>query len=257
MNKIKSFIFALELVATSLVALPQAASAAGSASLALSPSGSRVVGGTFSVTVVESSGSTAVNGVEADLNYDSSKLQFLSKSCGGAFEVTAPSGAANLGCATITAKTGTQVAGIVSFRVLAAGAGTVSFAPSSQITASDGQGTNVWNGDTSGTSYSFAVPVAAAAPVAAPVAPAPAPVVKAAEKAPAPVVKAAPIKKSHSVWPKVFAGLGILIAILVVLAVIFRKQVLARTKKFRKNFAKNFKKTKKNLALKLSSVLKK
>ncbi|MBI5906548.1 hypothetical protein HY857_00650 [Candidatus Saccharibacteria bacterium] len=252
MNKIKSFILAT-LMATSLMALPQAVSAAGSASLALSAGGSRTVGRTFSVSVIENSGGTAVNGVQADLGYDSSKLQPLSKSCGGAFEVTAPSGGASLACATISAKTGSQVVGTVNFKVLAAGAGAVSFLPSSQITASDGQGTNVWNGGTAGGSYVFAAPVAAAPVTVAPPAPTPAPVVKAEQKTPAPVVKAAPVKKD-SAWPKVFAGLGVLVAILAVLGVIFRKQVMARTKKIRKNFLKSFNKTKKNIALKIKAV---
>lgn len=254
MNKIKAFIFSVTLMATGLVALPQAVNAAGSASLAFSPSGSRVVGGTFSATVIENSGGTAVNGVQADIGYDTSKLQFLSKSCSGAFEVTAPSGGSNLTCATISAKTGSQAVGRVNFKVLSAGAGAISFLPSSQITASDGQGTNVWNGGASASSFGFSAPVrqAPVAPAPTPV-PVAAPVVKAEKKAAPVVAKVTKSDTSNSVWPYI----GILIAALIVAGVVFRKQIMARTKNFRKNFVKNFNKTKKNIGLKISPSLKK
>lgn len=247
MNKIKAFVFSAILMAASLVAIPQTTSAAGSASLMLSPGGSRVVGGTFSVTVIENSGDTPVNGVQADIGYDTSRLQFLNKGCGGAFEVTAPSGAASLTCATISAKTGAQTVGVVKFKVIAAGAGSVNLLPSSQVTASDGQGTNVWNGGASGGSYNFSAP-APSTPVAPP-APAPvAPVVKTEKKASTPttVAKTTKADDGTSVWPYV----GLLAAALIAAGVVFRKQVMAYSKNFKKNLPKNLKKIKSAVSFK-------
>lgn len=194
MNRIKALIFSLTLSVASILALPQAVVAAGTASMSLSPkSASLNIGSTFSVTVVENSGASAVNGVDAVLSYDSSKIQVIGKSCGGAFEIAAPSGLGSLTCATVTPKSGTQTVGTFSLKVVAGGSGVVGFQPNSQITASDGQGTNVWNSVSNGANYSFIAPAPAPKPKAT-VAQTPA---QSTDAAPAPVAKEVKVKDDN------------------------------------------------------------
>jgi hypothetical protein len=229
MNKIKALIFSAILTFTGLAVMPASVGAAGSASLSLSPAGgSRTVGSTFAVSVIESSGATAVNGVQADLSY-SSALQLIGKGCGGAFEIAAPAGGASIACATVSPKTGTQSVGTVSFKVVAAGSASVSILPSSQITASDGQGSNVYNGASSSAGYSLVAP--APRPVAAPVetTPAPAPKVETKKVETKPVVAKPVAKKSKTarvVWSIVFLA-AVLLAALVILVEPVRKRVSA------------------------------
>jgi hypothetical protein len=254
MNKIKSIIFTAAFVATGLAGAVQPASAAGAASLNVSPNGSRYVGGTFSAVVTENSGATAVNGVEADLVYDTSKLQFLGKSCSGSFEVSAPSGGSNLACATVSPKSGVQTVGTFSFKVLAPGTATMSFASSSQITAADGQGTNVWNGAPAAAAVGFVTPQPVA-PTAAPTpTPAPAaPVVK-AEKKTAVKVAAPTAKEDSTTWQEVAAWTALALVIIGGLAYIFRNKLSAITKKTKKSTSKGLKG---GLSLKTSASIKK
>src|SRR6185369_10260936 len=115
MNKIKLLVLSAMFSGFGIL-VPVAAHAAGSASLNFAAGSSRTVGSTFTVSVVENSGATEVNGVQADVNYDASKLQLIGKSC-GAFEIAAPSSGANLVCATLSPKTNSQTVGTLSFKI--------------------------------------------------------------------------------------------------------------------------------------------
>lgn len=238
MSRIKSIVLSSAFALSGLMAVAPAAHAAGSASLGLSPAGgSHAIGSTFSVSVYENSGGTAVNGAEADLNFNSSQLELLGKSCGSAFEITAPAGGNSLTCATVTPKSGSQVVGTVSFKALAAGSAGVNFAPSSQITAADGSGTNVWNGDTSGASFSFYTP----APVAAaPTTPAATPQVKKAvthKGAGKTVTYRAPVKDASGISAWIYVPAGIIL-VLAGLAYIFRERVAKAYKSTSKSYRK-------------------
>ena len=158
MKYIKSFSLSTVLLAAALLIVNVPTSyAAGSASLSLSPSsGNYKIGNTFSVTIYENSGSDPVNVVEAILSYDQSKLQLLGRTCNsGAFEVSAFSA-----CGTIVPKTGTQAVATASFKALASGSASISFAGSSHIYRST-DNTEIWNGATGGGMYSLTKPAPA------------------------------------------------------------------------------------------------
>ena len=175
MKYIKSFSLSTVLLTAALLVVSVPTSyAAGSANLSLSPSsGNYKIGNTFSVTIYENSGSDPVNVVEAILSYDQSKLQLLGRTCNsGAFEVSAFSA-----CGTIVPKTGTQAVATASFKALASGSASISFAGSSHIYRST-DNTEIWNGATSGGMYSLAKPAPAkpkATTLAASTAPTPTP----------------------------------------------------------------------------------
>ncbi len=142
--------------------------AAGSATLSLSSGSSYTVGDTFSVTIRENSGSDPVNAVQADLSYDSSKLQYLSTNVSSSiFNLAGPSsgGSGSVSIARTkdgVAVTGTQTVAVVNFKAIATGSATISFKPSSSIVRNTDY-TNVWNGNTTGATYTInPVPVAPA-----------------------------------------------------------------------------------------------
>ncbi|HSX44969.1 MAG TPA: hypothetical protein VLF39_02560 [Candidatus Saccharimonadales bacterium] len=227
MNKIKVLVFSAIMALTGLVALPQTAMAAGSANLSFSPAGgSHAVGSTFAVSVVENSGGAAVNGVQADVAYGAG-LRLVGKGCSGNFEIAAPAGGSSLACASVSPKSGVRTVGFVSFRVLSTGSASISFLPSSQVTASDGQGTNVWNGAANPAGFSLVNP----APVPAPAPATPAPKVLSDTKNVAPKkVEAKPVVKKSNKARMIWSIVG-LIVVLAAAAVIFsesaRKQIVA------------------------------
>ena len=159
MKKILKFATpALSLVALVLsVAVVPMASAAGSATLSLSPSsGTYKVGDTFNVAVHEDSGSTAVNAVQANLSYSTSKLSYVSYTSSSAYNVEAESsssgGTLKFARASITPRTGDQTVVTVKFKALASTSGTsVTFASGSSVNANDGSGTNILSGSSGGT----------------------------------------------------------------------------------------------------------
>lgn len=171
-KKIKSIL----LVATvSLVQLciPQSVAAAGSASLTLSPSsGSYVKGSTLSVSINVTS-SDLVNAVQADLTYDTAKLQYVNvDGTGSAFDfpLSATGGGGSVqiargvsGGGTVS---GTKKFASVNFTVLASGAtASITFASSSAVLSPGGSGTtNVWNGNTTGGTYTLTAPADPAPP---------------------------------------------------------------------------------------------
>lgn len=230
---VTSFVSILTVLVTALV--PATTYAAGSASMALSGSGSRTVGGVFRVNIVENSGADPVNVIQADLNYDTSKLQLIGGGCSSAFEITAPGGS-GITCGTTAPKTGAQAVGFANFKVKAAGTGAVSIASSSHIYRST-DNADVWNGAANGVSFGFVNPVPVApAPVAA--TPAPAPVTKPAttkKAAPAPVASQ-PAKSGLSAW--IYVPLG-LIAAAAGIAYVFRKEFGKATVGLRKAFPRS------------------
>lgn len=144
------------------------ANAAGTASFSISPSsGAYSVGSTINATVSEDSGSTAVNSVEADINYDASKLKVLNISLGTAFPtcIVAPSasgGLISIPCGnTANKSTGSQQIATISFQVLvSSGSTSLTFANSSDIIDPGDQANNVplqhvWNSNTAGATYTF------------------------------------------------------------------------------------------------------
>jgi hypothetical protein len=148
----------LSLVALVLAAAPvPLAAAADSATMYLSPSsGTYDVGDSFNVAVHEDSGSTAVNAVQANLSYSTSKLQYVSYTSSSAYNVEAESsssgGTLKFARASITPRTGDQVVVTVKFKALAATSGTgVSIASGSSVNANDGSGTNILSGTSGGT----------------------------------------------------------------------------------------------------------
>lgn len=141
-------------VASSLIS--GSVAAAGSASLSMSPSsGSYNNGSTISIVIGESS-TEQVNTIQADYVFDTSKLQFLGASCGGAFEIAAQANANGLVCGTTTAKTGYQTVGTVNFRTISSGTAVLSFSGSSHIYSTTQA--DVWNGNTSGASFMISNP---------------------------------------------------------------------------------------------------
>ncbi|MDB5163487.1 MAG: hypothetical protein JWS12_104 [Candidatus Saccharibacteria bacterium] len=156
------FLQALATVSIVVSALTGVAHAAGSAHFSLNPSsGSYTQNSSFSVQVRENG--SAVNVVTAKLTYDASKLSCnsvngsaafpstISTTCGGGSvtisEYVAP------GSAPVD---GDQLVGTINFTALAStGSSSVTFAAGSQIASN---GTNTWDGQTTGGTYSFTAP---------------------------------------------------------------------------------------------------
>ncbi len=138
-------------------------SAAGSGQLTLTPaSGSYLKDSTLKVTV-NSTSTDAINAVEADLNYDTSQLEFISvDKSASAFTLycstSGGGGSVKIGCAHSSNLTGTNKVADVSFKVLVgSGSTAITFASSSaMVRPSDGQ--NVWNGATAGGTYTLTSP---------------------------------------------------------------------------------------------------
>lgn len=149
------------------------AQGAGSATLTLSPnSGSRNINTNFTVTIYENSGSDTVNAVQADLNYDSSKLQFVNLDFGNSAFDLAIVGSGGGGNVTIQrAKTGAPLAGSqivakITFKALVgSGTASVTFAGSSVLYRST-DNADIWNHNSTGATYSFTKPKAKPKPTA-------------------------------------------------------------------------------------------
>ncbi len=168
-HKIRLLLAILMVAGTGLLVI--SVQAAGSAALTLNPSsGSYSNGSNITVTIKENS-TDQINTVQADLAYDSSKLEFISintavstfdyplSATGGGGTVSIARGVSNGGTLT-----GTQTVAAVTFRVLVGSGSTViSFKSSSAVVRpSDGQ--NVWNGSTTGGTYTLTTPPPASCP---------------------------------------------------------------------------------------------
>jgi len=128
------FIFAV--VGSYLLA---ASHAAGTSTLTLTPGNQNVsLGASFTITIVENSGTTSVNAVQANLTYDQTKFQFVSiDTSTSPFTLVAQSsggnGVVNIANATSTPVTGSQTVAKVTFTAIGLGATPISFAAGSGI----------------------------------------------------------------------------------------------------------------------------
>ena len=170
-NFIKSLATAAVSIST-VALLSGTAHAAGTASLTVT-GGSVQQGNTITAVVRENSTDPVVS-VQADLVFDTSKLECVSvDGASSAFSVQYQ-GACGAGTVSIargtagTTLTGTQTVAVVTFRAIATGSAAISFAPSSGLYRSP-DAAAVWDGNTTGTAISIAA-AAAPAPTAAPVA---------------------------------------------------------------------------------------
>lgn len=129
--------------------------------LTLSPSsGSYSLNNSLVLTVTENSATDVINAAEADLSYNSSELQFVSAACSSTFslsgQATGGSGSATLACATPnTTVSGSQTLGTVTFTVIGGGSSVVTFASTSSMVLASNQ-SNVWDGVTTGGTYTIA-----------------------------------------------------------------------------------------------------
>ncbi|MCA9329595.1 hypothetical protein KDA11_03035 [Candidatus Saccharibacteria bacterium] len=141
---------------------------AGNASIKFSPSNVNVQkDANFTISINEDSGSESVNTVEIKLNYDASKVQFLSVDTGGgAFDIC-PSkeggnGIVSIGCSKISAQlTGQQYVGKITFKAIAgSGSSALSLAGGDYGSGifSSNDNSNVWNGATTGPTINFSSP---------------------------------------------------------------------------------------------------
>jgi chitodextrinase len=138
--------------------------ASGSGTLSLSPATSNIgLGNNFTVSVYENSGSTAVNAVEADLTFPTTKLQFVNvDASSSAFGVEAASAGNNTNGTVTLARgvsngatvTGNQLVAVVTFEAAGTGSAAINFANSSAIVEAAGN-TNILGSETGGT-YSIA-----------------------------------------------------------------------------------------------------
>jgi hypothetical protein len=135
-------------IVTVLISTAQIVSAAGTASLTLTPSsGSFTVGNTVNVAIYEDSGSDSVNAVQADFTYPSSLLSFTGATNSSAFTTEAQStgsgGVVKIArgtCASCGSVTGSQLVATVHFTATAAGTASLSFAGSSEVDRSTDNG---------------------------------------------------------------------------------------------------------------------
>lgn len=145
-----------------------ASHASGTATISLSPaSGNVSLGASYTVTIVENSGSTSVNAVQANLSYDQTKFQYVSiDTTAGPFGLTAQAsggnGAVNIAVATSTPVTGQQTVAKVTFTAIATGSTPINFTAGTGI-ADASSNTDVLGTSTGGT-YTIADTTAPSVP---------------------------------------------------------------------------------------------
>jgi len=125
---------------------------ASAATMYFSPTaGTKYVGSSFTVAVLVDTGGTAANSFQADVRFPSDKLEVSSISTGGSvctlfpFQPSYGTGTAQIQCGLPSPGyngSGGKL-GTITFTAKLSGTATVSLAPSSQILANDGQGTNI------------------------------------------------------------------------------------------------------------------
>jgi len=142
--------------------------ASGTGTLTLSPATSSVsLGANLTVTIVENSGTTSVNSVEADLTYDQTKLQFVSiDTSTSPFNISAlasgGSGTVSVASATATPVTGQQTVAVVTFKAIGLGSTPVAFASTSGIAESTNN--TDFLGSTTGATYTINDTIAPSVP---------------------------------------------------------------------------------------------
>jgi chitodextrinase len=138
-NKIEFGVIAVVAITLGAFAISRIYAAAGS--LTAVPSATTVsIGSTVTVTVRENSGTDTVNGVQANLTYDATKLQYVSVDNTTSPFTDAQSSASNgtltLGRYTgpgVVAVSGDQVVTVVTFKALVAGPVAINFDTASQL----------------------------------------------------------------------------------------------------------------------------
>lgn len=121
---------------------PTGLAVAGTANMYLSPASQSVNQSTnFTVEIREDSGSELVNAVQADLTYDSNKLDFVSVTTSAAFEIEAETfgsgGIIKIARGTIAPKSGDQLVATITFNPKQSpGATSVDFSASSKVVSS-------------------------------------------------------------------------------------------------------------------------
>lgn len=141
----------------------QASHAAGIGILSLTPpSSTLIVGSMVSVSMAEDSGTDTVNAVQASLNYDATKLQYISLSEGKVFSTvaatsTGTSGLIRIGRATPSSSpvSGKNTVLTITFKVLgSSGTTTLSFDPAYSFLVRNSDSTNILTA-TTGATYSL------------------------------------------------------------------------------------------------------
>lgn len=134
----------MALVALTGVLIVYRSFAAGDSMTLLPASSSPSLGSSFTVTIHENSGTDAINAVESDLTYDTTKLQYVSADTttntnfnspnGSCIAPTGGSGSVKIACAKFgTGLTGDQAVATVTFTAIGTGATAVNFANTSQV----------------------------------------------------------------------------------------------------------------------------
>jgi len=149
----KILLVLLSFVFVFISGLPTMVQAAG-ASLYLSPnSGTFYVGSTFDVSIFVNTGGEDINAIQADLKFDSKKLQIASPTAGKSFIsvwISQPTysnieGTAFFqgGIPTPGINTSAGLVSTITFRVIAPGETTIYFLDSSRVLLDDGKGTDI------------------------------------------------------------------------------------------------------------------
>ena len=121
---------------------PTGLAVAGTANMYLSPASQSVNQNTnFTVEIREDSGSELVNAIQANLTYDSNKLDFVSVTTSAAFEIEAETfgsgGIIKIARGTITPKSGDQLVATITFNPKQSpGATSVDFSANSKVVSS-------------------------------------------------------------------------------------------------------------------------
>ncbi len=140
--------------------------ATGTATLSLTPnSGSYDISSNFTLGIYANSGTTAASTVDVKLSYDATKLDYVSvDGTGGAFttctENSGGAGTVSLVCALLgNSVSGNQKVGNVTFKAkVGTGTTPVSFAAGSHIWSYAASPVDLWNGVTTGGTYTLTTP---------------------------------------------------------------------------------------------------
>ena len=163
----KILLVLLNFVFVFISGLPTMVQAAG-ASLYLSPnSGTFYVGSTFDVSIFVNTGGEDINAIQADLKFDSKKLQIASPTAGKSFIsvwISQPTysnieGTAFFqgGIPTPGINTSAGLVSTITFRVIAPGETTIYFLDSSRVLLDDGKGTDILTSTGRGV-YTLSIP---------------------------------------------------------------------------------------------------
>lgn len=156
-------VVAIAAVGTYLLTFSRAAT--GDATLLLKPASGSVTKDTnISVGIYENSGNVTVNAVTFGLTYDTAKFQFVSVSNTGGSFTNCPESSGSNGLVRVTCfinppntVTNERLIATAVFKAVTTGSTALNFTSDSEISQS-GTGVNIWNGNTSGGSYTLAAP---------------------------------------------------------------------------------------------------